>query len=390
MTDVKHKLKTALLNIYVVFGVFLGAVLTTGNTFLGIVFVALTLLLSPKLSASAASFAPLAKLTSNSKAIFAASFIVFVLGVSQIPKPADSSPLAGVESYQQLSELIDSLRSQAELNNESIRRCGSSCVGKSVFAKLEKPRTSSTKFKGDELSSWSLVAGGIEFKPLNMNTILGDSDGVTRKITAIEVDLGVEKIELPTSVIEATTFEITGEFIENHFANDDVVGYILSVQVDKALAAELEAERVAAAKKAEQRAAERAAEDAKREAMTALLAKLEDGKEYKYYGWNNKDNTVDAKTAEALCERSTILTDQAEITAVAVYGSRAHNHIIRNGGSVTKDYISWFGEGREGRCSAAFTLSGIYEGTQYKKQFYVRPASFKKSSNTSVIVTYAQ
>lgn len=389
MSDLKHKLKTALLNIYVVFGVFLGAVLTTGNSFLGILFVALTLLLSPKLSASAANFAPLAKLTSNSKAIFTTSFIVFALGVSQFPNSTDSSPLSGVESDQQLSELIDSLRSQAQLNNESVKRCPSSCVGKSVFAKLEKPRTDSTRFKGDEGWSWSLVAGGIEFKPLNIKRIFGESDGVTTKLTAVEIDLGVQKIELPTSAIEATTFEITGEFVESHYVNNDVVGYILSVRVDKELAAELEAKRVAAAKKAVQRAAERAAEDTKREAMAALLAKLEEGKEYKYYGWNHSDNTVDAKTAEALCEESRILSEQAEKNYVTAYGNRAHKHIMRNGGSITRDYVSWFGEGREGRCSAAFTLSGIYEGSQYKKQFYVRPSSFEKRS-WGVIVTYAQ
>jgi hypothetical protein len=296
----------------------------------------------------------------------ALTFVFFSLGACS---PAD--PFSEIDSEEQLSELIIELRENADLDNDAISKCSNSCEGKSVFAKLVEPVISSTRFDRDSEKSKTLKANGIEFKPINAEI---NDDGIS-------IDLGFKKVSLNKNEIKSASFEISGEFVENHYRNDDVEGRIVSVSINEEKLNILIAEEI----KIEEHKAlvERRQVEAKlkREKAAALLDNLSDG-EHRYYGANHRENTITVTEAEAICSKPLSITRQV-LTLNTYFASQAIRHIVNNGGSLTKSSIFWAEELKE--CLVSYNVSGLYNGTNYSDDRVAKAAVFvKRASSYSV------
>ena len=311
---------------------------------------------------------------------FASLFVLFFLAA--IIFGESSNPLSKVENDEQLLSLINEIKSDAQLDNSSIKRCGDKCKGKTVYAELAEPILSSTKFDGDSKNSKTLKANGIEFKPLNAEF---NDDGIS-------INLGFKRIELDKIQLRSSTFSISGKFIENHYLNDDVKGYILSVSTDKNKVDALIADKIESDKrKAEQEKAylakklEREKQNKEKEKLASLVSELSDG-EHKYYGLGHRDNTISSKKAEALCSKAFSVPRKALVTNT-LGASRAIRHIANNGGAVTKTRIFW--DSKSNQCLVGYKVSGLYKGTNYARSFVGKAAVFVKSPS-SVSIKYIQ
>lgn len=297
---------------------------------------------------------------------FGFTVVLFSLGACS---PAD--PFSEIKSEEQLSQLIIELKENADLDNVAIGECANSCEGKSVFAELVEPVISSTRFDGDAEKSKTLKADGIEFKPINAEI---NDEGIS-------IDLGFEKVNLNKNEFKAASFEISGEFVENHYVNDDVKGRIVSVSINEEKLKILIAKQI---KIDEHKAlVERDQMEAKlkREKVAGLLNNLSDG-EHKYYGVNHRDNTISATEAEAICSMPLSISRQALVTNT-LSASQAIRHIANNGGSVTKSRIFWAEDLKE--CLVPYKVSGLYNGTSYSTDLVGKAAVFvKRASSYSV------
>ena len=266
------------------------------------------------------------------------------------------------EEKRQAEEAIKAnikLKEKADLDNDSISKCNDSCKGKSVFAELVEPRISSTRFDGDSELSKTIKANGIELKPINAEI---NDDGIS-------IDLGFKEVNLNENELKSATFEISGVFVEDHFANDDVKGRIVSVSINKERLNLLIAEQKAEIERRQ-----------KREKLDALLDSLSDG-EHKYYGANNRDNTISVLEAEALCPKVYSVASQAFIMDTRG-ASPAIRHIAANGGSEKKK-IFWAKDLK--RCLVSYNVSGLYNGTNYSEDRIARAVVFvKKASSYSI------
>ncbi len=165
------------------------------------------------------------------------------------------------------------------------------------------------------------------------------------------------------------------------YMNDDVVGHIVSVNINEEKRAALIAEQV----RIEEHKAlvERRQMEAKlkREKLVALLDNLSDG-EHKYYGASHQDSTVSVSEAEALCPMSQSVPRQALVTNTLT-ASQAIRHIANNNGSVTKSRIFWAEGSNE--CLVGYRVSGLYNGTNYSEDRVGKAVVFiKKASSFSI------
>ena len=298
-------------------------------------------------------------------------FSVFLVVFIFLAGCSDEPDFNNIKNEEQLSDLINELKSEAQLDNALIKKCGDNCEGKTVFAQLVEPTISRTRFVGDSEQSKTLKANGIEFKPLNAEF---NDDGIT-------VMLFFKEIKLSNNEIKISDFEISGNFVENHYMNDDVVGHIVSVNINEEKRAALIAEQV----RIEEHKAlvERRQMEAKlkREKLVALLDNLSDG-ELKFYGANHQDSTVSVSEAEALCSMSQSVPRQALVTNTLT-ASQAIRHIANNNGSVTKSRIFWAEGSNE--CLVGYRVSGVYNGTNYSEDRVGKAVVFiKKASSYSI------
>ena len=111
-----------------------------------------------------------------------------------------------------------------------------------------------------------------------------------------------------------------------------------------------------------------------------MLDSLSDG-EHKYYGANNRDNTISVLEAEALCSKVYSVASRAFLMDT-LGASPAIRHIAANGGA-RKKKIFWAKDSK--RCLVSYNVSGLYNGTNYSEDRIARAGVFvKKASSYSI------
>ena len=198
--------------------------------------------------------------------------------------------------------------------------------------------------------------------------------------------------DLKDEIKEYGDKELLAYALENNLEVDDeaFLQYRAEWEVEAAKKAQEQAEREAKRQAAEaKRKKEQEEREAKREMIKKIVSNLGIGS-FNYFGPNSNENDIDRDTAKILCEKAFSVSTKAMKTSLLVQGSYAHRFIANNGGSLTRNRISWIDKEKYGSggdyCLVSFTVQGLYQGTNHKKTFTGKACEFVVGANQSVSI----
>jgi len=297
---------------------------------------------------------------SNEKIIYIALFVLFVIAANTMSNPGSS-----VSSEEDLIEYIEKRKNNADISINEYKSCNDAkCKGKSVFLTFDYENLSSAEFRGESKKRRTIKGEpNIEFGPKNVT--FNDDKSIT-------VDFYHTKKTFSNQELRASKLTISGNYLAANWTYPDVLGELLSVDIDQNKLATIIQKDKEKAALAEKRALE-AAENKK------ILASIPDGK-LKYYSKGHKDNNINWKQAKALCNKFSMYpTSQAYGTAM-VGEARIYRDIIRNGSR--PKFVSKFWSDSTNTCWVTFNVSGTLKGTNYSKDFNAKAKGFTKNSIT--------